>query len=107
MDQEQVIEIAKAYSEKVRIHMDIKKVVLFGSYAKGNSRPESDIDIAVIVDEIPGDYLSLAANLFKFTRNVDDRIEPILLEEGDDPSGFLDEVVKTGHVIYDFNQLDL
>lgn len=103
MDQEQVIGIAKEYSEKVRIHMDIKKVILFGSHAKGSSKPDSDIDIAVIVDEITGDYLSLATSLFKLTRNIDDRIEPVLLEEADDRSGFLEEVIKTGRIIYDSN----
>jgi len=62
---------------------------LFGSYAKGTANSESDIDIANIVDEIKGDYLDNTSLLYKLRRNVDDRIEPILLESGSDPSRFL------------------
>ena len=69
-------------------------------HQKGSATSESDIDIAVIVDEIQGDYLSNTFLLYKLRRNVDDRIEPVLLESGSDPSGFLEEVRRTGQVIY-------
>lgn len=38
-------------------------VYLFGSYSKGCARPDSDIDIAVVVPSINGDYYSTAAHL--------------------------------------------
>lgn len=62
--------------------------------------PDSDIDIAVIVDKLDGDYLDQQARLFKLRRSVDLRIEPVLIEYGQDPSGFLKEIMDTGHVIY-------
>ena len=40
---------------------------LFGSYSKGCARPDSDIDIAVIVLRVNGDYLSTAASLWRIT----------------------------------------
>jgi predicted nucleotidyltransferase len=49
-------------------------VVLFGSYAKGTAKEYSDIDVAVIVDEIPGDYLDVLTKLYKMRRMVDVRI---------------------------------
>jgi hypothetical protein len=37
--------------------------------------------------------------LWKIRREVDDRIEPILLEKKHDKSGFLEEITKTGILI--------
>ena len=44
--------------------------ILYGSYAKGNWRKESDIDIAVIVTTIGDDYLEVVAMLYKLRRNI-------------------------------------
>jgi hypothetical protein len=33
-------------------------------------------------------------------REIDARIEPVLLEEINDKSGFLEEILKTGEIIY-------
>jgi uncharacterized protein YjgD (DUF1641 family) len=38
--------------------------------------------------------------LFTLSRNIDLRIEPVLLEAGEDKSGFLDEITKTGEIVY-------
>jgi len=32
---------------------DIEKIILFGSYAKGKYQPDSDIDIAVVLNNLP------------------------------------------------------
>jgi len=32
---------------------NINKIILFGSYAKGKYQPDSDIDIAVVLDVLP------------------------------------------------------
>ena len=100
MDKSQVLEKAIKYSELVSKEFKPQKILLYGSYAKGNWNEESDIDIAVIVDEVHGDYLELASMLYRLRRNIDDRIEPVLLEEKADPSGFLTEVLKHGELIY-------
>ena len=49
---------------------------------------------------IEDDYLLVGALLFKLSRDIDSRIEPVLLEQGDDVSGFLDEIIKTGELVY-------
>ncbi len=36
----------------------IRRVYIFGSWAKGTARPSSDLDIAVALDEIHGNQLS-------------------------------------------------
>lgn len=45
---EQVKEQVQRFYEEVRQHIPIENLILFGSYARGNPRPWSDIDIAVI-----------------------------------------------------------
>jgi uncharacterized protein len=100
MNKTEINQIIYQYIDKLCMNFSPRQIILFGSYAKGNATSESDIDIAVIVDEIKGDYLNNAILLYKLRRNVDDRIEPVLLEYGSDPSGFLEEIRRTGQVIY-------
>ena len=100
MDQREAIRLAIEYSELVIDDFDVVKIVLFGSYAKGKAVENSDIDIAIIVKQLREDFLSSEAKLYKLRRNVDYRIEPLLFEVGNDRSGFLDEITRTGKVIY-------
>jgi len=100
MDKSQVLEKATKYAALVSEKMNLKKVVLYGSYAKGDWKEESDIDLAVIVNCVEGDFLENEAILYKLRRDIDDRIEPVLLEENDNESGFLHEVLKHGEIIY-------
>lgn len=100
LDQTTAIEHAKQYAQLVAKQLKPLKIVLFGSYAKGNWNTNSDIDIAVIVNQIEDDYLSVSAQLNKLTRKIDNRIEPVLLQQGNDPSGFLSSILQTGIMLY-------
>ncbi len=101
MDREQAIEIAKKYSEIVAVHLPVKKVYLYGSYSADTAGEFSDIDIAVLIDRLEGDYLETSAKLFRLRREFDLRIEPILLlDNGTDKSGFVEEVKSTGYTVY-------
>jgi predicted nucleotidyltransferase len=101
LDQDKILYVLNQYIELIKQHMSPQKIILYGSYAKGIARDNSDIYIAVIVDEIKGDYSDQIFILYKLRRDIDDRIEPVLLEIGHDPSGFVKEVLKTGKVLYD------
>ncbi len=100
MDKSEVIEKLKKFALLIQSIITPNKVILFGSYARGNPRKYSDIDVAVIVDEIQGDLLEIETALFKKGSEIDDLIEPVLLEESHDPSGFLEHILKYGVVIY-------
>lgn len=100
MDKRTALEHAKIYAQLVGEQLNPYKIVLFGSFAKGTSNDNSDIDIAVIVNTIEGDFLELSKKLNKLTRDIDNRIEPVLLQLGDDRSGFLSTILKTGIILY-------
>ena len=99
MDKNEVIINVKQYSELINQVIEHKKVILFGSYAKGNAKELSDIDVAVFVDEIPDEYLNISKKLFKIAGTVDNRIEPIIVSEKNNQSGFVTDILKHGIVI--------
>ena len=103
MDKKQAIELVKKYADTIKSYFNIKKVVLYGSYACGRQTPNSDIDVAVIIDIIDDNILDAEAKLYKLRRNLDLRIEPVLFDERDDVSGFKDEVLKTGIIVFQTN----
>ena len=39
------------------------KVYMYGSYSKGYPKPESDIDVAVVVPRVEGDWLTASTDL--------------------------------------------
>ena len=57
-------------------------------------------DVAVIVDKIGDDFLELEAGLYRKRREIDERIKPILVESGNDPSAFFNTVLSTGEIIF-------
>lgn len=88
---------------KKRVH--IERVILFGSYARGNPRPWSDIDLAVISTDFHGgteeDHLLLA----EVARQITPQIEalPYLPEDfaDCDPRSFEANIAHSGKVMYD------
>lgn len=99
MVEEKVLTAAREYAAAVRKTMDVRNIFLYGSHAKGTAKENSDIDIAVVADQVPGDYLDTMVSLWQLTNNVDESIEPVLLLSSDDESGFLDTVRRTGIAI--------
>jgi predicted nucleotidyltransferase len=102
MDKEEAVGIALKYTDRIKEFFNLKKVILFGSYARNTNKKFSDIDVAVVVDKIDS-LLNSEFLLHKLVRDVDLRIEPVLFEEGYDPSGFLEEINRTGIIIYQSN----
>lgn len=100
MDYEKIIDKTRKYSELVVDSLNPKMIVLYGSYSKGTAREDSDIDIAVIFDTLGEDFLEKSHQLFKLRRGIDSRIEPVLIELDNDKSGFCEEILKTGKIIY-------
>ena len=98
---EDIIEKVKIYQRLVKqsdFPMPIEEVYLYGSYAKGTPREHSDIDVAFVVDHLDDnyDFFQTEPLLWKLTRQVDDRIEPLLIARDTDYAGFINEIEQTG-----------
>jgi uncharacterized protein len=96
MDKEEAIDKVKEYKLLLKNYFPLEKVYLFGSYAKDTNTADSDIDVAIVVSHIDGDYFSIHPLLWKLRRQIDDRIEPILIERDNDSGDFLSEIQKYG-----------
>ena len=75
MDKNDALNIAKKYAELVNANYSNAVLFLFGSYAKGNYKEESDIDIAVILKDY-SNVMDIQLELMRLRRKVDSRIEP-------------------------------
>jgi uncharacterized protein len=96
MDKNEAIKLAKAYKWLVNEYFDVTDVILYGSYSNGTQREDSDIDIAVVVDDVTGNYFDTVPLLWKLRRQISNLIEPVLICRKHDVSGFLNEVIQTG-----------
>ena len=96
MDKREVINKVEAYKHLLKEHIHFENMYLFGSYAKDTNREDSDIDVAIIVDHVDGDYFSVNPLLWKLRRQIDDRIEPILIEKDFDDADFISEIQNNG-----------
>lgn len=54
----------------------VEKVILFGSYAKGNPKPWSDLDICVVSKKFGKDNYDETITLKQLTSDIDSMIEP-------------------------------
>ncbi len=88
------------YAKLVSQSLPESMIILYGSYAKGTERKDSDIDIAVVLEELDGDFLETNARLFSLCRQVDSNIEPKLIVKRNNRSGFLESIMKYGKVLY-------
>jgi predicted nucleotidyltransferase len=92
-----VIEIAGDFIKQIPKELGVKKSYLFGSYAKGTQREESDIDIAVVLGNMH-DFFEVQMLLMRLRRKIDLRIEPHPIKEQDfnNSNPFAYEITTTG-----------
>ena len=97
---ETIVEKVRMYKNLVEksFPVNIAQFWLFGSYAKGNSHKDSDIDVALVVEHLDDDYdiLETEPILWKLCEKVDFRIEPHIIARDTDYAGLIDEIQNTG-----------
>jgi len=100
MDKKDAINIAQKYAYAVKSNYDYIKIILFGSFAKGNYNDDSDIDIAVILKDY-SNLLDVQLDLMRLRRKIDSRIEPHPFRESEFEisNPMVNEIVKYGHEI--------
>ena len=77
-----IIDTANKYVRQIPDELNVKKAFLFGSFAKGLDRKDSDIDVALIISNMT-DFFDVQMQLMRIRRKVDLRIEPHPIEESD------------------------
>ncbi|MGB5156745.1 MAG: nucleotidyltransferase domain-containing protein [Desulfobacterales bacterium] len=83
MDKRKAPEIAINYIDFLRKRdTSIKKAYLFGSYAKGTADADSDIDLAIVFENL-SDTFDMQVLLMKLRRKFDNKIEPHAFRDSD------------------------
>lgn len=76
MDKKDALKIARKYIEYlIQKNLKIHNAYLFGSYATETNNEDSDIDIAIIFNEM-ADEIDMQIELMKLRRKINTRIEP-------------------------------
>jgi predicted nucleotidyltransferase len=91
------------YLKRVSTHVKVHQAILFGSYAQDNYSPGSDIDIAIIADDLPSDPGNRFAMLKDTVLGLDLQPFAYTTEEWEKmletESSFAGEIVKHGKAL--------
>lgn len=92
-----IIETVLKFTQVLPAELDVRKVYLFGSYAKGSENVDSDIDVAIVIGKMT-DFFETQIQLMKLRRGIDLRIEPhpICLSDFNSSNPFAYEIQKSG-----------
>jgi len=67
---EDLLEALQAFLNGARGVVDFQQALLFGSRARGDARADSDVDVALIVDNLHGDAYDLSMRLADLSADV-------------------------------------
>ena len=98
----EIADIVNKYIAIVKENYNVVAVILFGYYAKGTEHEDSDIDIAIITDDIKTDIFDEEVKMTLLRRKIDNRIEPHIISIDDyenDETPFVVEVKNTGIMV--------
>lgn len=98
MDKEAALDSVKRYLSFLKENdFSIRKAYIFGAYAKGDFNENSDIDLAVVMNNLSNSY-TMQVELMKISRKFDTRIEPHPFDEADFDTShpFAHEILTTG-----------
>ncbi len=89
----------KTLKDKLKSKLDVEKIIIFGSYAKGNFTQDSDIDVCIIANNIQNNFAA-TMKAASTAALVDVRIEPVVFSKEDylyyAQFGLLREIKSTG-----------
>ena len=83
MDQRAAYKIVKKYINYLKSNkFNAQKAYIFGSYAHGKFNDDSDIDLAIVLNNLSNSF-TMQIQLMKLSRKFDTRIEPHPFDEKD------------------------
>ena len=84
MVEKEVADLIKRFINELRKeNIIVKKVFLFGSYARGTQREDSDIDLAIVIENSRAEHKDKKISFWKYAARVDARLAPIALWESE------------------------
>jgi predicted nucleotidyltransferase len=98
MDERKAPEVARKFVDFLRkTNPNVRKAYLFGSYAKGMINVDSDIDLAIVFENL-SDTFDMQVQLMKLRRKFDTRIEPHAFRKSDFivSNPLVKEILSTG-----------
>ena len=97
LTRDEALQLVRKYKQVISPRFNGQaKVMMFGSYSKGNPNKWSDIDVAVIVPKVDNDkWLETSVAIGMDVDKVSMLIEPVLMSE-DHWSPLYDDVMQTG-----------
>jgi len=100
MDKTDAVNIAQRYARAVNANFNYIRIILFGSYAKGNFNEDSDIDVAVVFKDY-SNLIDMQLELMRLRRKIDSRIEPHPFRESEFElsNPIVNEIIKYGQEI--------
>lgn len=100
MDKREALKLAEDFIDLISSKYNIHQAILFGSFAKGTNHNDSDIDIAVIINNV-ADIIDTQIDLMKLRRNIDLRIEPhpFMKSDFNASNPVANEILKYGIII--------
>jgi hypothetical protein len=94
-----IIDTVRRYVRALEEHgIHVNDAILFGSFAKGTAKEESDIDVALISETFSGDRFDDRRRIVPYRRSIDSRIEPMPFrpERFAEGGNLVDEIKKDG-----------
>lgn len=76
----------------------LSRVYVFGSYAKGNPKDYSDVDLAIVSDNFEGSRFFDKKKLNKYIlrTSIDIEVHPFKTEDFTEDDPFVEEIIHTG-----------
>ncbi|MFZ4456662.1 MAG: nucleotidyltransferase domain-containing protein [Bacteroidales bacterium] len=102
MDKREALKISRAYLKRVRkANFDFAEAWLFGSFARGNQHENSDIDIAIVLNDSVSHTFETDVQLMVIRQGNETIIEPHVFskEEFNENIPIVSQIVKFGKKI--------
>jgi len=92
--------------ERLVAGFDPLRIIVFGSYARGDAQPESDLDLLVVVAHL-GDKRETAVGMIKALRGLRAAIDVVptdpdeIARRGETPGDVLRSALREGKAVYE------
>lgn len=100
LDKKDIVQIIRDYQKKLQDNgINVKQIILFGSYAKGHPHPWSDLDLCVISDDFGKDSIEETSKVNYLANDISPLIEahPLTSEDLEEENvSYAQEIKKSG-----------